>query len=336
MKRLYRPLALNRRVYPVPRWERAAARNWFELEHPHPVRVRHASQVMVLDQQSHGLVTWLTQRQPDSPLGSIAPPSALVEPVDDDNVRWFGPSAREWAARIGTDDVAGARRSVMAAVRGLFLETGILLAGVSDVDIVDSLGSAEWTTARSEIQADSTRFSQWIEHRGWGLRTDLLRFVCRWESADYALRRVESTVFAIALPVGQEVSLPPGGDGWGAWVSVDRDEAAKQIAEPDGPASSIEPGRTWPGNADPSGAAMENSAAMNSATKNAAPWSEAVAPPIQAVMEEVNHARGLVAFMSQPRAWSHGRMELIHRMVGGFEWGLKLVTDHPAEQRRDT
>ena len=118
-RRFSRPL---RRVYPVPRWERASARNWFELVHPHPVRVRHASQVLVMaqqadDQHADGLVTWMTQRQPESPLGQVAPPSAVVEPVDDDNVRWFGPSAREWAARMGTDDVAGARRAVMAAVR---------------------------------------------------------------------------------------------------------------------------------------------------------------------------------------------------------------------------
>ncbi|MBM7795552.1 NUDIX hydrolase [Pseudoglutamicibacter cumminsii] len=262
--------------------------------------MRHASQVLVMDQHADGLVTWMTQRQPESPLGQVAPPSAVVEPVDDDNVRWFGPSAREWAARMGTDDVAGARRAVMAAVRGLFMETGILLAGFSDVDLVDSIGSAEWTTARSEIATDSTRFSRWIEHRGWGLRTDLLRFVCRWVSADYALRRVESSVFAIALPVGQDVSVIPGGDHWGAWVPVDRDQSAERISGPAGPVGVD--GR----------------------------WPEVVAPPIQAVIEEASEAHGLVAFMSQPRSWTHARLELVHRAVDGFEWGLNLVTDHPA------
>ena len=96
--------------------------------------VRPASTVMLVRDGRPGLEVFTLRRVAGMAFagGMTAFPGGGVDPSDTDpDIPWAGPDARWWADqwRIGPDE---ARSQVVAAVRELFEETGILLAGSAD------------------------------------------------------------------------------------------------------------------------------------------------------------------------------------------------------------
>lgn len=193
--------------------------------------MRLASSVVLVRDSAEGTETWLDYRPGNSPLGVVAFPGGSVQNTDHDTFDWFGPSVGQWAEMLGVEDFSIARAHVVAAIRELFEETGVLLAGSDTTTVVEGTGTAEWTRAREAVAGEEIGFGELMAKRGLGLRTDLLRPLVHWVSPDFAHRRFDTRYFAATLPVGQTPTLLPSKGVWGEWVLPARLLAHRETSE---------------------------------------------------------------------------------------------------------
>ena len=140
----------------------------------------------------------------DFAAGMTVFPGGAVDEVDHaEGIGWVGPDRQWWAEALGADPaMAGAL--VVAAVRELFEETGVLLALPGD-------------PAQSiELPGDATRLAVLQRHRtlsdvlaeaGLPLRADLLRPWANWITPPGRTRRYDTFFFAAALPAHQEARM---------------------------------------------------------------------------------------------------------------------------------
>ena len=231
------PTSLRRRFI-LPKRLQGAARSWLdEVEHA-PRKPRFASSVALVRDSADGTETWLSYRGSESPLGVVGFPGGSVENTDLDSFDWFGPSVGQWAELLGTGDYALARTHVVAAIRELFEESGVLLAGSDESVVVEGTSTPDWTRAREALAGQEISFAELLGKRGLGLRTDLLRPLVHWVTPDFAHRRFDTRYFAATLPVGQTPTLLPSKGVWGQWVC-----AGKVVAERETPALGDEIGQ---------------------------------------------------------------------------------------------
>ena len=113
---------------------------------------------------------------------------------------------------MGTDDVGLARRHVVGAIRELFEETGVLLAGPDMSTTVEGTSSHEWMRIRVAVADQEKTFTELLAKRGLSLRTDLLKPLVNWRSPDFAHRRFDTRYFAATVPMNQQPT-PPGEQG---------------------------------------------------------------------------------------------------------------------------
>ena len=273
------------RLFPVAPDQRVAAQSWFERPDRTPRKPRLASSVVLLRDSPRGTETYLAYRRGESPLGKVAFPGGSVEENDDAAVTWYGPAPAAWAKSMGIDDARLARRHVVAAIRELFEETGILLAGPDESTLLEGNRGPEWMGARAAIAAQDASFLELLERRGLGLRTDLLRPLANWQSADFALRRFDTRYFAAVQPVGQEASLLDGKGIWAAWKP-----AAEVIEARATSALGDEIGRP-----DTEGLTL----------------GDLVVPAVEITLEKLASARGCIAYLSSRRPAAVYRPELV-------------------------
>lgn len=221
------------RLYAVPEFMRTAAESWCEggNEGATGCTMRQAASVIFVRDGDNGLETILTYRPGTSPLGVVAFPGGTALPGDDDSASWVGPGADYWQDQFHFSDIAQARRSVMAAVRESFEETGILLAGEDDQDVVEHSSTPEFMAWREAVAAQDKSFSDFLTSSGLSVRADLLRPVARWQSPDFFLKRYDIAYFTTALPVGQDPKLLLGKGVWGDWLNVRELLEAKDTSE---------------------------------------------------------------------------------------------------------
>ncbi|MDK1326737.1 NUDIX hydrolase [Arthrobacter sp. zg-Y1143] len=273
------------RLFPVAPDQRVAAQSWFERSDRTPRKPRLASSVVLLRDSPRGTETYLSYRRGESPLGKVAFPGGSVEENDDAHATWFGPAPAAWAKSMGIDDSRLARRHVVAAIRELFEETGVLLAGPDEATLLESNRGPEWMAARTAIAAQDASFLELLGKRGLGLRTDLLRPLSNWHSADFALRRFDTRYFAAIAPVGQDATLLEGKGVWAGWKA-----AADVVAARDTTALGDEIGRP-----DTQGLTL----------------GELVVPAVEITLEKVGSARGCIAYLSSRRPAAVYRPELV-------------------------
>lgn len=219
---------LARRLFNLPPDLEGAARSWLEHGERTPRAPRFASSVVLLRDSPTGLETWLGYRPGTSPLGVLAFPGGSLESSDDDAVGWLGPPPAYWAERMGTADVGLARRHVIGAIRELFEETGILLAGPDLSSTVENNTSPEWMRAREAVAEQEKSFTDVLAKRGLSVRTDLLKPLVNWLSPDFSHRRFNTRYFAATVPMNQQPSMLASKGVWARWVCV-----RKVIAERD-------------------------------------------------------------------------------------------------------
>ena len=118
------------------------------------------------------------------------------------DVPWAGPSPAEWAERIGVDE-ATARELVIAAVREVFEECGVLLAGPDDASVVGDVSGDAWGQERAALLSREQSFAQLLSRRGLVLRSDLLTLRDHWVTPPFEPKRYDTYFFAALLPVGQ-------------------------------------------------------------------------------------------------------------------------------------
>lgn len=229
------------RLYTIPEFMRTAAESWRECgnEGTTGCTMRQAASVIFVRDGDNGLETILTYRPGTSPLGVVAFPGGTALPGDDESASWVGPGADYWQEQFHFSDIAQARRSVMAAVRESFEETGILLAGEDEQDVVERSSTPELMAWREAVAEQDKSFSNFLASSGLSVRADLLRPVARWQSPDFFLKRYDIAYFTTALPVGQDPKLLLGKGVWGDWLNVrellevkDTSELGDRIGQP--------------------------------------------------------------------------------------------------------
>ncbi len=266
---------LSNRRFPLHPEERGAARGWVEFGARTPLKARPASSVVLLRDSPTGAETYLTCRRSESPLGTVGFPGGLVEEFDDDPVDWCGPSPSAWAKALGTDDSNLARRHVLAAVRELFEETGVLLAGPDPTSMVESTRGREWMKARESVAHQDCSFAEVLSRRGLAVRSDLIKPLAHWLTPDFAHRRFDTHYFAVAQPVNQSPTLLESKGIWGDWKCAAQEIARRnttELGDEVGQPNTV--GRTL---------------------------SEITVPAVELILEKLGSSRGCIAYLSHKR-----------------------------------
>ena len=181
------------------------ARAWLSGEVADVAQPRSAATVMLVRDGVEGVEVFMLRRVATM---AFAPrmwvfPGGGVDPRDDEpDLPWAGPSPQEWAQSLGCDE-GMARALVSAAVREVFEECGVLLAGPSSDTVVADLRDPEWDRERAALLDRQQSLSQLLIRRGLVLRSDLLSVRAHWLTPEFEPRRYDTWFFAALLPSGQ-------------------------------------------------------------------------------------------------------------------------------------
>ena len=166
---------------------------------------RTAATVMLVRDGASGVEVFMVRRVASM---AFAPsvwvfPGGGVDPRDDAaDLPWAGPSAAEWAQRLGCDEGL-ARSLVAAAVREVFEECGVLLAGPHADSVVADLRDPEWDVERAALLSREQSLAEMLLRRGLVLRSDLLAIKAHWVTPEFEPRRYDTWFFAALVPEGQ-------------------------------------------------------------------------------------------------------------------------------------
>lgn len=293
---------LLRRLFDLPPAQNDAAENWVSFGSRTPRAARRASSVVLIRDTPSGVETYLGYRPGGSPLGSVAFPGGSLETDDEAEIPWYGPSLSEWSKRLGILDQRLVRAHIVCAIRELFEESGVLLAGTDELSVVENCDSEDWMAVREAVAGQDKTLSDVLIKRGLGLRTDLLRPLSHWISPNFALRRFDTRYFAAALPVRQEPSLLRGKGVWAGW------KVASAVIE--------------------QRATTALGDEVNEPDTRGLPLSMETTPAVEVILEKIASARGTVAYLSVRRELKSYHPELVQ--VGG-KFYLDVTTTTAAE-----
>jgi 8-oxo-dGTP pyrophosphatase MutT (NUDIX family) len=183
------------------------------------VEPRPASTVALLRDGADGPETFLLRRAASMafaarmhvfPGGGLDPRDLDVDPP------WAGPSPSSWAEALAVDE-ARAAGLLCAAVRELFEESGVLLAGPESSTVVD-VTDRSWERDRLALLDRTVALSELFRRRGLLLRSDLLRPWAHWCTPVFEPRRYDTWFFVAALPEGQQARHVGGESDHTEWV----------------------------------------------------------------------------------------------------------------------
>lgn len=151
--------------------------------------------------------------------GMYAFPGGGVDPSDSDAfIDWSGPGPREWAQRLALPPGA-AQAVVCAAVRELFEEAGVLLAGAGAEHVLGDLSEPAWEAARADLEARRRSLTGWFGEAGLTLRADLLVPWVRWLTPEFEPRRYDTFFFLALLPESQQPREVGGEADHTLWIT---------------------------------------------------------------------------------------------------------------------
>ena len=170
-----------------------------------PAEPRNAATVVLMKDSADGPSVYLLRRHVsmDFAGGMCVYPGGGVDPRDfDATVAWAGPTPAEWARRLGCDEET-ARALVCAAVRETFEESGVLLAGPSETEVVADTTGDDWEADRVALESRELSMTDFLTRRGLVLRTDLLGAWDGWLTPIFEPKRYRTWFFVAVLPEGQ-------------------------------------------------------------------------------------------------------------------------------------
>ncbi|WP_338907119.1 NUDIX hydrolase [Streptomyces nigra] len=175
-----------------------------------PVAPRRAATVMLLkdpdpaQEAPTGPLVHMLRRRTSMAFagGAYAYPGGGVDPRDEHEIRWAGPTRAWWSSRLGVEE-ATAQAIVCAAVRETYEEAGVLLAGPTEDTVVGDTTGDDWEADRAALVARDLSFADFLDRRGLVLRSDLLGAWTRWITPEFEPRRYDTWFFVAALPEGQ-------------------------------------------------------------------------------------------------------------------------------------
>jgi 8-oxo-dGTP pyrophosphatase MutT (NUDIX family) len=194
---------------------------------------RLASTVLLLRESSSGIEVFMQRRVSSM---KFAPsmwvfPGGGVDPRDESpGVPWAGPSPADWGHLLGMPEPT-AQAIVIAAVREVFEECGVLLAGASADDVVLDVTTEDWAADRAAVLARDMSFASLLERRELVLRSDLLTLQDHWVTPEMEPRRYDTWFFAALLPerqVADDRTTEVDTAVWRSPSDVIADEAAGQ------------------------------------------------------------------------------------------------------------
>jgi 8-oxo-dGTP pyrophosphatase MutT (NUDIX family) len=185
------------------------------------VPARDAATVVVLRDRPAGRETFLIRRRPTMAFaaGMYVFPGGGVQASDFDPVPWIGPEPAMWAERLSCQEDL-ARALVVAAVRELFEETGLLLAGPDARAVTGEI--ADLADGRRSVESHQVMFGALLRARGLWLRADLLSAWAHWITPPYQPRRFDTRFFVAMLPAGQEAGVLTSESDHGQWVTIEQ------------------------------------------------------------------------------------------------------------------
>lgn len=172
-----------------------------------PAEVALASTVMLVRESEtrSGVEVFLQKRVASMEFAPsmLVFPGGRVDPRDArEDVEWAGRSPQEWADVLGAD-LASTRLFVTAAIRELFEECGILLAGPDAQTVVADVSSAQWHARRQALTQHEISLADLLAEEGLVLRADLLAYRAHWVTPVFESRRYDTRFFAATVPEGQ-------------------------------------------------------------------------------------------------------------------------------------
>lgn len=136
------------------------------------------------------------------------------------DVAFAGPSQDWWAQRLGLA-AAQARAVVCAAVREVFEECGVLLAGPDQSTVVGDVSGADWESVRVALQDHQVGLADLLASRDLVVRSDLLVPWARWVTPEFEPRRFDTYFFVARLPERQRTRDVGGEAEHTVWASPD-------------------------------------------------------------------------------------------------------------------
>lgn len=197
------------RDFPMPEPLLASARSWLALERAEGdremTRARRSASVLLLRDGARGVEVFVQRRASTMAFAPdvLAYPGGGVDPRDAEvDVAWVGPGPSVWAERLGMPR-DWVRQVVLAAVRELFEESGVLLAGPEGEGPVQGLTESGWQDERGALLERGQSLAGLLSRHGLALRADLLTAVGRWITPACEPRRYDTVFFAARMPPGQ-------------------------------------------------------------------------------------------------------------------------------------
>jgi 8-oxo-dGTP pyrophosphatase MutT (NUDIX family) len=180
---------------------------------------RPAATVMFVRDGAAGVEVFMLRRAATMAFAPrmMAFPGGGVDPRDADaSLPWAGPAPGEWAERLETDE-ATARELVAAAVREVFEECGVLLAGEAADSVIADVSGPAWHEQRRLLLDRSRSLSEVLIEHGLVLRSDLLGYRSHWVTPEFEPRRYDTRFFTAQVPTGQradDLSSEADAAGW--------------------------------------------------------------------------------------------------------------------------
>jgi 8-oxo-dGTP pyrophosphatase MutT (NUDIX family) len=218
--------------FPVPEWLAGHAREFYGTGGT-PVQPRLASTVVLMRPAPDGFEVYAIRRAATMAFAAnmYAFPGGSVDPRDLELApQWAGPSPQRWARRLRLDEPT-ARAVVCAAVREVFEESGVLLAGPDPSTVVGDVSGADWEAARVALVAREVGFAELLAQRGLVLRSDLLAPWARWVTPEFEPRRYD-TYFFLALLPDRQVCRDVGGEAAHTLWATPADLMARAMLPP--------------------------------------------------------------------------------------------------------
>lgn len=186
---------------------------------PEPVRPRPAATVMLVRDEADGVQVYMLKRvaSMDFAPSTMVFPGGGIDGRDDAALPWAGPGVVQWAARLGCDDHL-TRMLVVAAVREVFEECGVLLASPTEQGPLVDAGDPSWRAARDALNSRELSLGELLHREGLVLRTDLLRAHAHWTTPAVEPRRFDTRFFVALMPEHQRADAQTSEAEHGGWV----------------------------------------------------------------------------------------------------------------------
>lgn len=196
-----------KRLYRMEEEELAAAEAMGTQRVPPEPRV--AAGVILARDRADGPEVLLLRRRPDVGFaaGAYVFPGGTLDEEDEDAdwERWLVPPSADTVAGAADPDGPSARTFVIAALREMFEETGVLLS-VGEGPPSDVLAAE-----RDALVAGRRRFLDIVAQHGVRLAGDHLVLCARWITPESLSRRYDARFFLAEAPAGAEV-VPEAGE----------------------------------------------------------------------------------------------------------------------------